>query len=306
MKDFQQKCLNGAFWNNGYTLYTHSDKTTGFRAGLLQSVQASEKSESVGEDFLLSSQMKRGDREREFLIGSYFTDVGLKLVSLIDERDGNDLREVPLRKGVPLTMELGRAMALRRSCRSFTKDPVDFDYLSTIIRASMAISANQTVTLSNQQDQVTIPLRMVPSAGGLYPVALYLAAYNVNGLDKGVYVFYPKRNSLFQIFDKEVLELLLEAYSAPKGTISIEEAGAIAFLVGMPRRSMRKYGNRGLRFMFHEAGGIAQNFHLAATCLGLGSVDCGGFYDEEANELLSMDGISQAFLHAIFLGTPSR
>jgi SagB-type dehydrogenase family enzyme len=306
MKDFTQKCLNGAFWNNGYAVYTQNDKTIGFRAGLLQSAQAAEKSEHVGEDFLLNSQMKRGDREREFSIGSYFTDVAQTLISLIDERDEGDLKKISLSKGVPLSMELGLAMAMRRSCRSFTKDPVDFDYLSTILKASMGVSADQTVRLSNQQDHVTIPLRMVPSAGGLYPVSLYLAVYNVSSLERGIYIFNPKKNSLIQIFDETILEPLLKTYSAPKGTISIEEAGAIAFLIGMPWRSMRKYGNRGLRFMFHEAGGISQNFHLATTCLGLGSVDCGGFYDEEVHKLLNIDGVNQSFLHAIFLGMPSR
>jgi SagB-type dehydrogenase family enzyme len=86
--------------------------------------------------------------------------------------------------------------------------------------------------------------------------------------------------------------------------VTEREAAAICFLVARPWRSMRKYGDRGMRFVFLEAGAMAQNIALVAVALGLGSVDCGSFYDDEVHETLDIDGVYETLIHAVFLGTP--
>jgi SagB-type dehydrogenase family enzyme len=65
---------------------------------------------------------------------------------------------------------------------------------------------------------------------------------------------------------------------------------------------MRKYGNRGLRFLFLEAGAMAQNIHLACEALGLGSFDCASVYDDEVHEALGIDGLHESLLHTVIIG----
>jgi SagB-type dehydrogenase family enzyme len=77
----------------------------------------------------------------------------------------------------------------------------------------------------------------------------------------------------------------------------------LLLLVGRPWRSMRKYGARGMRHVFLEAGAMAEHVHLAATALGLGSVDCSSVYDDEAHEALGMDGLYEALLHVVVVGS---
>ena len=72
--------------------------------------------------------------------------------------------------------------------------------------------------------------------------------------------------------------------------------------MGAPWRSMRKYGARGMRFLFLEAGAIAQNLNLACAGLGLGSLDCASLYDDEVHEALGADGLYEALLHAVIVG----
>ncbi len=50
-----------------------------------------------------------------------------------------------------------------------------------------------------------------------------------------------------------------------------------------------------------EAGHISQNIALQAVSLGLGSVSVGAFLDDALNNLVGIDGITEAaiYLHAV-------
>ncbi len=54
------------------------------------------------------------------------------------------------------------------------------------------------------------------------------------------------------------------------------------------RRTTRKYGTRGIRYVHLEAGHAAQNALLQATALGLGAVVIGAFDDAALKERLAL------------------
>ena len=66
-------------------------------------------------------------------------------------------------------------------------------------------------------------------------------------------------------------------------------------------RTRSKYGERGYRYVYMEAGHISQNIYLQAVSLGLGSVSVGAFIDDAVNELIDVDGENEAaiYLHAV-------
>jgi SagB-type dehydrogenase family enzyme len=53
-------------------------------------------------------------------------------------------------------------------------------------------------------------------------------------------------------------------------------------------RTTGRYGERGVRYVFMESGHAAQNMHLEAEALGLGSVAAGAFDDEAVKKVLSL------------------
>ena len=73
---------------------------------------------------------------------------------------------------------------------------------------------------------------------------------------------------------------------------------------GVFGRSKWKYRQRAYRYVYLDAGHIAQNLALAAEALGLGSCQIGALYDEEANELLGVDGIEESTIYMTTVGRP--
>jgi SagB-type dehydrogenase family enzyme len=57
---------------------------------------------------------------------------------------------------------------------------------------------------------------------------------------------------------------------------------------GIFERSMLKYGERGVRYVFMEAGHAAQNIHLQAVSLNLGTVVIGAFRDDQVKSVLGL------------------
>jgi SagB-type dehydrogenase family enzyme len=155
-----------------------------------------------------------------------------------------------------------------------------------------------------QGGDAELNFRTVPSGGGLYPIDMYVVVLNVVGLREGIYHYIPRSDSLSEIGDSAEVQAVLQGFAVSEEIISLSRACAIFLLIGQPWRSMRKYGNRGMRFMFMEAGAIAEHLNLAAVALGLGSVDCSSYYDDEVNEALGLDGVYQTIIHSLLVGSP--
>jgi SagB-type dehydrogenase family enzyme len=81
-----------------------------------------------------------------------------------------------------------------------------------------------------------------------------------------------------------------------------QNASLIVFITAVFERSVFKYGDRGYRFIFLEAGHVAQNINLVATALGLGSVNIGGFFDREIDEFLDLDGVTHSTIYMVAIG----
>jgi SagB-type dehydrogenase family enzyme len=64
---------------------------------------------------------------------------------------------------------------------------------------------------------------------------------------------------------------------------------------------MWKYGQRGYRYVWIEAGHLGQNLYLVSGALGLASLALGGFYDDEANALLGVGG-DEKTIYAMCVG----
>ena len=200
-------------------------------------------------------------------------------------------------------MSLGDAISWRRSTRSYTGDPIDLRQLSALVVNAAGVTCHADVSLSDGSE-TTLHLRATPSGGGLYPVHLYVAALRVERLTRGIYRYDPLRHQLSQVGQPTDADALIDCFAVSDDALSLSRACAIFIMVGTPWRAMRKYGDRGMRYVFLEAGAMAEHINLTAAALGLGSVDCASIYEDEAHEVLELDGVHNAVVHTVVVGVP--
>jgi SagB-type dehydrogenase family enzyme len=297
--------VNAAIFSSSYKSIAPSVQSIGLRTnGLRYRSLTFAQEQRTAEEFLLNTRVHRHDREMARSVEHYFVDQSVAMLSLLGQESTAGLRTIKLSPGIPLSIALGSAITQRRSCRSYTGDPLDFDELSALLHSVGQVTGIAKVHLL-QGGEASLRFRSVPSGGGLYPVDLYWVALNVAGLNPAVYKYLPVRDELVEVGDAAMLKGLLRCFSVPEELLSIGRAAGIFVMVGQPWRSMRKYGGRGTRFMLMEVGAMSEHLHLAAVALGLGSVDCSSYYDDEMDEVLGFDGLYQMVLHTVVLGTPA-
>ena len=186
-------------------------------------------------------------------------------------------------------MPLWNAIQHRRSIRDFREEPLKKSHLSQLLWASQGIT------------KVGYELRAAPSAGALYPVETYLFIHNVEGIDPGIY-HYAIQNHLLEQLRKGEFRRAISRAALDQGMAS--EANVVFAWTAVFERSKWKYKQRAYRYIYLDAGHIAQNFALAAVSLGLGSCQIAALYDDEVNELLDVDGEEESILYLSAVGFP--
>jgi len=171
-----------------------------------------------------------------------------------------------------LGMPVEQALRSRRSVRGFTGEPLSLAQVSQLLWAAQGITSLRG-------------FRTAPSAGALYPLEVYLVAGDVSGLPQGVYVYDPRVHALGRVAGGDRRRQLSDAALAQDWTAT---SAAVIVLAAVPRRTTRKYGNRGHRYVLLEAGHAAQNVYLQATSLGLGTTAVGAFRDARIQAALEM------------------
>lgn len=166
------------------------------------------------------------------------------------------------------TMSLEETLQKRRSYRSYYPNELTNEQISQLLWAGQGI-ANKTWGL-----------RTVPSAGSIYPLTLYLVNKD------GVYEYLPRSHKLVLTTKGDKRPNLTRC---SLGQSFISEAPINIVIVADFEKNKNKYGsNRGIRYTLIEAGHAAQNIHLEAVALGLGSVPIGAFWENVAQECLNL------------------
>ena len=161
----------------------------------------------------------------------------------------------------------------RRSIRKYSNDPLKLDDISQILWAA------QGITHENR-------LRTAPSAGGLYPLELYVVVGNVEGLEAGIYHYSPIENNLLKTVDGDKRSNISEA---ALGQEWVEKAAINIVITAIYERTTTKYSDRGIRYVHIEVGHAAQNICLQATALNIGAVTVGAFHDDEIVTILNLN-----------------
>jgi len=167
-----------------------------------------------------------------------------------------------------------QALVSRRSRRSFHDTPLSIEKLSQILWAAYGITDSER------------GFRTAPSAGALFPLEIYVVVGNVTGLSPGVYKYVAQGHKIIKIADGDIRAELAEAAI---GQPMPKYAPATVVYTAVFDRTVVEYGVRGRqRYVFADLGHSAQNIHLQAETLGLGTVAIGAFTDERIKELLHL------------------
>ncbi len=188
-------------------------------------------------------------------------------------------------------MSLWEAMKLRRSVRHYRKSELDQAELSQLLWAAQGMTAKIS----------GYALRTAPSAGALYPVETYVSVQNVKGIERGIYHYAVREHELELVQKGDFREALAEAALDQD---FLAEAAAVFAWTAVFARSRWKYGERAFRYVYLDAGHIAQNVALAAVALGLGSCQVAALYDDEVNAVLGVDGKEESILYLTSVGRP--
>lgn len=164
-------------------------------------------------------------------------------------------------------MSVEEAIERRRSVRSFASQELSEQQISQLLWAA------QGITDDSRQ------YRAAPSAGATYPLEVHLATAEWVGH------YQPEEHALEITVSEDVRRALARA---ALGQRFVAEAPAVIVVSAIPERTTRRYGERGIRYVYMEAGHAAQNVHLQAVSLGLGSVPVGAARDDQIREVLGL------------------
>jgi SagB-type dehydrogenase family enzyme len=179
------------------------------------------------------------------------------------------------------------ALRLRESVRSFSAEPLRLAEVSQLLWAA------QGITHAGNR-------RTAPSAGALYPLEVFLVAGRVKGLPAGVYRYDPDGHRLRRVREGDRRD---DLSAVALGQGCVRKGTAVIVIAGVYERTMKKYGERGVRYVHMEVGSAAENVYLQATALGLGTVLVGAFEDDKVQKVLGL-GKSERPLALMPVGRP--
>jgi SagB-type dehydrogenase family enzyme len=170
-----------------------------------------------------------------------------------------------------------QAIRGRRSAERFRTQPLALSDLGFVLRMAQGHAALQR------------------SPG----VDLYLAVHRVEGLDPGLYRYQPEADRLALLHRGDLSSAMASACLRQE---KARTAAAGFVMVGRLADSASRAGDRGYRDLLLESGGIGQRVYLAAEATGLVARNLAAFLDDEFNQLLGLDGRSEAAIHLTMLG----
>jgi len=180
---------------------------------------------------------------------------------------------------------LERALFVRRSIREYSREPLTLLELSQLLWSAQGITSPEG-------------FRTTPSAGATYPLEIYAVVARVEGLAAGAYHYLPgrKEHHLQMIrrgpFGKPLFELSTQQEFIRRVPVNL-------VIATVTSRMEKEYGVAALRYVLMEMGHAAQNLHLQAEALGLGSVAVGYLQEKKVQELL---GIEAEPLYMVSIG----
>lgn len=179
----------------------------------------------------------------------------------------------------------------RKSIRNYSKLPLTMEQLSYLLWCTQGVKA---------VFQGTTTIRNVPSAGARHAFETYLLINKVDGITPGLYRFLALENSLICIsLDHDIADKVTKVCLNQ----NFVKSSAVTFLwIAVPYRMNWRYGERGYRYLYLDAGHVCQNLYISAESIHCGTCAIAAYSDDELNQLLGLDGENQFVIYLATVG----
>ena len=185
--------------------------------------------------------------------------------------------------------ELETLLQHRESTRMFSDNPLSFEEISASLKSCRIVDPDRDPER-----------RTYPSGGARFPIELYLVAFNVDSIERGVYHYNIKEGKLELLWEKDLRDRRRELISP-----YLENSAATIIFTSVISRSEVKYGHKSYPFSFIEAGHMGQNILLTATEWEIGACPVSGFVDDTIIEMLDLTE-GEIPIYTISLGKRKR
>ncbi|MCG2829025.1 SagB/ThcOx family dehydrogenase [Methanothermobacter sp. K4] len=178
----------------------------------------------------------------------------------------------------------------RKSRRSYTDRPLKLEELSFLLWATQGIRMIAGHSA----------FRTVPSAGCRHTFETYLAVFNVEGLEVGLYRYIPSVHRLLvEYLDDNLSQRIVEASFDQRFT----GESAVTFIwTTIPYRMEWRYGLAAHRVILIDAGHVCQNLYLACEAIGAGTCAVAAYDQEYLDEVLGVDGVDEFAIYMAPVG----
>ena len=191
----------------------------------------------------------------------------------------------------PYASTVQTAINSRQSLRQYSKTPITLEELAFLLWSTQGVK---------QVIPKYATLRTVPSAGARHALETYLLINRVDTLQIGLYHFQAIDFKLQALETSG--ELAGAVTAACFGQKYVGESAVTFIWVADQYRMTWRYGERGYRYMFLDAGHVCQNLYLAAEAIGCGVCAIAAFSDDQMNEVLGLDGEDRFVIYLATLG----
>jgi SagB-type dehydrogenase family enzyme len=172
----------------------------------------------------------------------------------------------------------------RYSIRTFKQKPISIDDLSYILWCSYGFKKDGG--------------RVVPSAGALYPLDIYIIAGSIEGernmgIIPGIYHYLPDKHQIELIKKGDIRK---DVANASLSQMWMASAPCMIAITCEYKRITSKYRDRGIRYAHMEAGNVSQNIFLATFNTGLGCGIVGAFNDDLVKTVMGINRMREPLL----------
>ncbi len=207
--------------------------------------------------------------------------------------DGANLIDLPdpgMWKNIPkkdITMAIGN----RKSHRAYLKQNLSQEELAYLLWCTQGLRGKVTHGHAH---------RNVPSAGCRHSLETYLAIFNVDGIDSGMYRYLPLSHQLVFEFSDDMLSEKMVIASLGQ---SYPGKSAVTFIwTSIPYRMEWRYGLAAHKVIALDAGHVCQNLYLACETINAGTCAIAAYDQEELDELLGLDGEEEFAIYIASVG----
>lgn len=205
---------------------------------------------------------------------------------------GNRIIQLPTPSdSIAASTSFREALENRRSIRRYRTGPLKLEELGWLLWATQGVQEIYPGSAT---------LRTVPSAGARHAIETFLLINNVEGLSPGIVRYCALDHQL------EVKREDIDASHEITAAFLNQEmvlTSAVTFIWAVDvRRMLWRYGERGYRYIFIDAGHACQNLYLAISPVGCGCCAIAAFDDNTLNRILELDGTENFAVYAAAVG----